>query len=211
MVPHPTRRYPITLPDGDEVRATVFLNQVIENPRFEVGAYSYASSFDAPEDWGRYLAPYLFWFSQETLRLGKFCQIAHGVRFLTASANHAMDGLTCYPFPIFDPARIASYHPDRRDTVIGHDVWLGYGAMVLPGARIGTGAVIGAGAVVRGEIPPYSVVIGNPGQPVRSRVPDTVRDALLELAWWDWPSEVIAEAEPALLSGDIATLESLAP
>jgi virginiamycin A acetyltransferase len=106
---------------------------------------------------------------------------------------------------------MTKYRPDSRDTVIGHDVWLGYGAMVLPGARIGTGAVIGAGAVVRGEVPPYSVVIGNPGTVIRQRVPDHVRDALLALAWWHWPADLVAQAEPALMGADIAGLERLAP
>ena len=84
--------------------------------------------------------------------IGRYCAVAHGVRFITASANHAKDGLATYPFPIFDPKTIAGDHPDRHATVIGHDVWFGYGAMVMPGARIEHGAIIGAGAVVRGHV-----------------------------------------------------------
>ena len=105
----------------------------------------------------------------------------------------------------------ASYQPDRRDTVVGHDVWIGYGAMILPGARIGNGAIIGAGAVVRGTVPAYAVVTGNPGQVIRFRFdPDTIA-RLQSLAWWDWPPDLIARAEPALLSGDLAALAALAP
>lgn len=205
-LPDPTRRYPITLPDGSEHTGTVFLSRVIDHPRFQVGDYTYASDFDPPADWAAHLAPYLFPGSAETLHIGKFCQIAHGVRFITASANHAQTGLTCFPFPVFDPEQIGTYQPDHRDTIVGHDVWLGYGALVLPGAEIGTGSIIGAGSVVRGKIPPYSVVTGNPGQVVKRRFPADTIDRLLELEWWNWTAHQIAKAETALLTGDLDAL-----
>ncbi|PSL19602.1 CatB-related O-acetyltransferase [Shimia abyssi] len=210
-LPDPSQRYPITLPDGSAHKGTVFLSQVIDHPKFHAGAYTYASDFNPPQDWASHLAPYLFPFSQETLSIGKFCQIAHGVRFLTSSANHAQDGLSCYPFPVFDPANMQAYQPDTRDTSIGNDVWIGYGALILPGARIGNGAIIGAGAVVGGTVPDYSVVTGNPGTVARLRFsPDDVA-RLLALAWWDWPVTLIEHALQAILKGDIAALEHLAP
>ncbi len=210
-LPDPTRRYPITLPDGSQYKGTVFLSEAIDHPRLKAGTFSYASDFDAPEDWAKQLAPFLFPFSEEKLELGKFCQIAHGVRFITSSANHAMNGATCYPFPVFDPKNLLEYQPDRRDTVVGHDVWFGYGALILPGARIGTGSIIGAGSVVRGDIPPYAIVTGNPGEVRRFRFDQETIDRLLALSWWDWPLELISKAEEALLSGDIETLERIAP
>ena len=209
-LPDQTRRYPITLPDGSEHKGTVFLSQAIDHPRFEVGEFTYASDFDAPEDWAARLAPYLFPFSQERLVLGKFCQIAHGVRFITSSANHAMDGLTCFPFQVFDPAGMSGFQPDTRDTIIGHDVWIGYGAMILPGARIGNGGVIGAGAVVRGEVPPYAIVTGNPAEVRRFRFEEAVVARLQALQWWDWPAEQITKAQDALISGYIEALERIA-
>ncbi|WP_372571318.1 CatB-related O-acetyltransferase [Ruegeria jejuensis] len=208
--PDPTRRYPIMLPDGTEHKGSVFLNRVIDHPRFQAGDFSYASDFDPPEDWCARLAPYLFAFSKETLRIGKFCQIAHGVRFITASANHAMDGLTTFPFPAFDLENRSDYQPDTRDTVIGHDVWIGYGALILPGAQIGSGTIIGAGSVVRGDIPPYSIVTGNPAQVVRHRFPPETAALLLDMEWWNWPAELIERAEPVLLSGDVARLREIA-
>lgn len=209
-LPDPLRRYPITLPDGSDHKGTVFLSQVIDHPEFEVGDYSYASDFDPPQDWRARLAPYLFPGSKERLRIGRFCQIAHGVRFITSSANHAMDGVTCFPLPIFDPDQMTEYQPDTRDTIIGHDVWLGYNALILPGARVGNGVIIGAGAVVRGTIPDYSVVTGNPGQVIRMRfaAQDILR--LQQLEWWHWPARQIALAEPALLAGDLTALEAIA-
>ncbi|WP_420586467.1 CatB-related O-acetyltransferase [Ruegeria sp.] len=208
---NPSLRYPVTLPDGSQHKGTVFLSEAVDHPRFEAGAYSFASDFDAPQDWAARLAPYLFPSSQEKLVLGKFCQIAHGVRFITSSANHAMDGMTCFPFPVFDPERISGYQPDTRDMIIGHDVWIGYGALILPGAQIGNGAVIGAGSVVRGAVPPYAIVTGNPAEIRRFRFQKSVIQRLQSLCWWDWPARVITNAEEALLQGDIEALEALAP
>ncbi|SMO76252.1 CatB-related O-acetyltransferase [Ruegeria faecimaris] len=210
-LPDASRRYPITLPDGSDHPGTVFLSQAIDHPRIEAGEYSYASDFDAPEDWAQRLAPYLFPFSREKLVLGRFCQIAHGVRFITSSANHAMSGATCYPFPVFDPEKLLEYQPDRRDTVIGNDVWIAYGALIMPGAEIGDGAIIGAGSVVRGTVPPYAIVTGNPAEVRRYRFEAGTIDRLLALKWWDWPTDLITEAESALLSGNVDMLERLAP
>ena len=116
--------------------------------------------------------------------IGKFCQIADGVRFITASANHRYD-----PFAIFDgmdPARPSMPAPGG-DTVVGHDVWIGAGATVLPGAQIGSGVIIGAGAVVGGQVPDDSIVIGNPAHVLRRRFPRPVIAELLRISWRDWP------------------------
>ncbi|WP_299141368.1 CatB-related O-acetyltransferase [uncultured Tateyamaria sp.] len=204
--PDSSRAYPVTLPDGSEHAGTVFLDQVIDHPGWDVGAYSYASDFDPPADWAARLAPYLFGPGPGRLRIGRFCQIAHGVRFLTAGANHATDGITTFPFPIFDPNQIAGYQPDHRDTVVGHDVWLGYGAIVCPGARIGNGVIVGAGAVVRGTVPDYAVVTGNPAQVVKRRFTPAQIEALNECAWWHWPADRIKAARPALMANDIDSL-----
>ena len=207
--PDPHRAYPITLPDGSDHAGTVFLNRVIDHPGWEVGDFSYASDFAPPQDWAAHLAPYLFGAGPERLRIGRYCQIAHGVRFITSGANHAMDGITTFPFPVFDPAQIATYQPDTRDTVIGHDVWLGYGAIICPGAQIGNGVIVGAGAVVRGTVPDYAIVTGNPARVVKMRFDADTIAALCALEWWNWPADRVAQAVPALLSGDLAALAAL--
>jgi hypothetical protein len=47
---------------------------------------------------------------------------------------------------------------DPRDTVVGHDIWLGYSTLVLPGVTIGHGAVVAAASVVAREVPAYAMV-----------------------------------------------------
>jgi carbonic anhydrase/acetyltransferase-like protein (isoleucine patch superfamily) len=80
--------------------------------------------------------------------------------------------------------------------VLGHDVWIGHGAVVLPGVKIGIGAAIGAGAVVSKDVPPFAVVAGVPAKVIRFRFDENVRAGLLELAWWDWSRERLATALP---------------
>ena len=99
--PAPNTSHPVMLPDGTRHSGTVFLSAVIDHPRFEVGDYSYASAHHPPDDWAAYLAPYLYDFSPERLVIGKFCQIADSVRFITASANHRYDGISTFPFAVF--------------------------------------------------------------------------------------------------------------
>jgi virginiamycin A acetyltransferase len=72
--------------------------------------------------------------------------------------------------------------PSRGDTVVGHDVWLGYGALVMPGVNVGSGAVVAAGSVVAADVPPYAIVAGNPARVVRRRYEHDDVERLLRAA-----------------------------
>ena len=209
MLPDPRDPYPFVLPGGDRHRGVAYLRPLIDHPNVEVGVWTYHSDESDPEDRVRAIAPYLYPGAPERLVIGRFCAIAEGAIFVTESANHAMGGITTYPFAIFDPVRRMSYAADvsrARDTVVGHDVWIGREALILPGARIGSGAIIGARAVVGGEVPPYAVVAGNPARILRTRFDEGQVAALLALSWWDWPAARIEAALPLLESGDVAAL-----
>jgi virginiamycin A acetyltransferase len=204
-------RNPLILPDGTRFPGTVFLKPALSHPRIEVGEYSYASADAPPQNWARRLAPYLFDFSPERLVIGRFCQIAHGAVFVTASANHRRDGFSTYPFAVFDGGfddLRPSLPGPGPDTVIGNDVWIGREAMILPGARIGDGVIVGARAVVGGTVPPYSVVGGNPGRVLRGRFDDATIARLLALRWWDWPIERVLANEAAICGGDVGLLSA---
>lgn len=56
-----------------------------------------------------------------------------------------------------------------RPPVIEDDVWIGANVTVLPGRRIGTGSIVAAGAVVATDVPPFSVVAGNPARVIKHR------------------------------------------
>jgi acetyltransferase-like isoleucine patch superfamily enzyme len=85
-------------------------------------------------------------------------------------------------------AKFAShkYLPVVRTTV-GNDVWIGEGVFVKAGITIGDGAVIGMGAVITKDVPPYSIVAGNPARFIRFRFDNDVVEALLEMKWWNFP------------------------
>jgi virginiamycin A acetyltransferase len=210
--PSPKTRNPVILPDDNAHEGTVFLSAAVDHPRFEIGDYTYASAHKPPDDWAFHLAPYLYDFSPEKLRIGKFCQLADGVTFITSSANHRYDGFSTFPFMIFTGAGPdAPSMPDPGpDTVVGNDVWIGQGATVLPGTRIGNGVIVAAGAVVSGEIPDYAIVRGNPAQISRMRFDGDTIAALLEIAWWDWDIARIVAQEAAIVGADLAKLRSAA-
>ena len=212
--PAPDTQFPVPLPDGTRHPGTVFLKAVIDHPRWEVGDYSYASTFDPPEDWASRLAPHLYDFSPEKLVIGKFCQIAHQAVFITASANHRYDGFSSFPFAIFGGGPVVgrpSMPGPGPDTVIGNDVWIGQGATILPGARIGNGAIIGAGAVVGGEVPDYAIMSGNPATVRRMRFSGDVIARLNELAWWNWEIGRILAHEKEIVGAELTLLERVAP
>lgn len=215
--PDASERHPLRLPDGSLHLGTVFLGAVIDHPRIVVGDYSYASSDAPPADRAARLAPHLHAAAPERLVIGRFCQIADGAVFITASANHRRDGFSTFPFAIFDgsfddgrPSLPPSGPAAFPDTVIGNDVWIGRDARILPGARIGDGAIIGAAAVVAGDVPAYAVVAGNPARARRMRFDPATIARLRSLAWWHWPIDRILAHEAAICGGDLAALERAA-
>ena len=97
--------------------------------------------------------------------------------------------------------------PSKGDTVVGHDVWFGYGAMIMPGVRIGNGAIIASGSVVTKDVPAYAVVGGNPAKVIRTRFDDATVARLEAVAWWDWDAAKITRHVRAICGGDVAALE----
>ena len=139
-----------------------------------------------------------------TLEIGSYCSFARGAQVMLGG-NHRIDWVTTYPFSAID-RRFAHFpgHPQSKgNVVIGNDVWVAREAMILSGVTIGDGAVIGARAVVSRNVPPYTIVAGNPAVEIRPRFPAPLVERLLALRWWDWPDERIAAAMPHLLSDKV--------
>ena len=64
--------------------------------------------------------------------------------------------------------RVLAGGAEARRIVIGDNVWVGFDAVIFPGVTIGEGAVVGAKSVVTSDVPPYTVVAGNPARSVRT-------------------------------------------
>ncbi len=185
---------------------------VADHPKIEAGDFTYIHSFDDPERFADQVK-YAFDFIEDKLVIGKFCSIAHGASFVLNGGNHFADRLSSYPFSIFgawgepDPGP----WPNKGGITIGHDVWIGWDAVIMPGVTVGHGAIIAAKSLVTADVAPYTIVGGNPARPIRKRLPETDIERLLALAWWDWPVENIQAASDALMKADVDALERLAP
>ncbi len=196
MIPDPNAIFPrADVPDMTLIRPT------ITRPNIEVGEYTYFSGRDFESH-----VTHHYPFYGDKLRIGKFCQIAAGVEFIMNGANHQMNALTTYPFYILgweQKAPDMADLPNKRDTVVGNDVWIGQNVTILPGTHIGDGAIIGARSVVSGNVEAYTIVAGNPARLVRRRFDPELQGLLEQLKWWDRPAEEIADLIPLLTCGDL--------
>jgi phosphonate metabolism protein (transferase hexapeptide repeat family) len=128
-------------------------------------------------------------------RIGKFCSIAAHTRI--NPGDHPMWRVSQSHFTYRASAYFAGEEDEEkffewrrsRPVIVGHDVWIGHGAIVLAGRSIGSGAVIAAGAIVTKDVPPYAIVAGVPAKVVKQRFPPDLAHRIEALAWWDWEHE----------------------
>jgi len=123
-----------------------------------------------------------------------FTCISNEVMFFGNSAHYGLLNRNCVTNHVFVQPTIEKTNDDIH---IGSDVWIGWGAILIPklgqGLTIGHGAIIGASCIVTKDVPPYAVVVGNPSKVAKYRFdPDTI-SKLLEIKWWNWPEYLIAD------------------
>ncbi|KPA20611.1 Chloramphenicol acetyltransferase [Shimia sp. SK013] len=132
--------------------------------------------------------------------IGKFANIAAFSRI--GATDHPMENASLHHFlyrsaDYFDDAEHDVAFFERRASrvaLIGHDTWIGHGAMIKPEVSLGHGSIVAAGAVVTKDVPPYMIVAGTPATPLRPRFSQAVADRLLALAWWDWDHAALRAA-----------------
>ena len=122
------------------------------------------------------------------IAIGSWCYIGAGSRLWSGAGisvgnrvliSHNVNIFDNRTHPISPVARhqhfkaiVVSGHPKKIDlggipVVIEDDAWIAAGAMVLRGIRVGEGAIVAAGAIVTHDVPPFSIVAGNPARLVR--------------------------------------------
>ncbi|PKV67033.1 CatB-related O-acetyltransferase [Pontibacter ramchanderi] len=203
----PDPNNPFPLPHHNNL---VFLKNIIRNPNIEVGDYTYYHDMENPHNFEKNVL-YHFDFIGDKLRIGKFCAIASGAKFIMNGGNHETRPVSTYPFEIFangweraDDG--ADHYPYKGDTVVGNDVWIGYEAVIMPGVKIGSGAIVATKAVVTKDVPDYAIVAGNPAQVVKMRFPESEIAQLLQIAWWNWSVEKITRNLAFISSADVSRL-----
>ena len=205
--PNPQEKHP--MPGFPQV---CYIKNTVHHPQIEIGDYTY---YDDPEDSENFERNvlYLYPFIDDKLIIGKFCAIATGVKFIMNGANHKISGFSTYPFQIFGHGweRVtpkSEEFPHKGDTVVGHDVWLGYQSMVMPGVQIGHGAIVATQSLVVRDVEPYTIVGGNPARQLKQRFDQDTIEELLAIAWWDWNIEKISRNLEAIVAADINALKA---
>lgn len=134
--------------------------------------------------------------------LGKFVNVAAFVRinpsehpYHRASLHHFMYRSSYYWPDEPDESALFEWRRSRPVT-IGHDTWIGHGAVVMKSVTIGDGAIVAAQAVVTKDVAPYTIVGGIPARVLKARHRPAVAERLRALAWWDWPHERLRAALP---------------
>ena len=194
--PNPNTIFPLP-----NINTLTFVKPTIKNPNIVVGDFTYFEKH----------VTHHYDFIGDKLIIGKFCQIGAGVEFVMNGANHQMNAVSTYPFYIFgswdQSAPSKEDLPFKGDTVVGNDVWIGQNSTILPGVHIGDGAIIGLNSVVTRDVPPYTIVAGNPAKAVRKRFDDELIDLLLKLKWWDKSVEEINALIPLLSCSYLAKVK----
>ncbi len=129
--------------------------------------------------------------------IGSFCSIGPDV--IIGPGSHPTHFVSTHP--IFYSIRPRSGRPFVKDNLfeeftrvkIGHDVWIGAGAIITDGVKIGNGAIIAANAVVVKDIPPYAIMGGVPAKLIKYRFSEDQIAQLNNSQWWtkseDWMRE----------------------
>ena len=111
------------------------------------------------------------------IKIGNYCSIADNVVFLVGG-EHDYKRISTFPFQSLIYKQKTKKN-EKNDIVVDDDVWIGYESLILSGSHIGKGSVIGARSVVKGEIPPYSVYVGN--KIIKKRFSDEIINKLNDI------------------------------
>lgn len=187
------------------------IQEQITNPNIIVGRHSYYSGYyhgHGFDDCVRYLNPERN--DVDKLIIGSFCSVGSGAVFMMAgNQGHRTDWVSTFPFfyqqnPNFSEAKDSFVR--AGDTRIGHDVWIGSEAMIMPGVTIGDGAIIASRAVVTKDVAPYEVVGSNPAKHIKFRFSPQEIEMLQEMQWWQWSDEQLGQCMALMCSADIEGL-----
>ena len=133
-------------------------------------------------DWGS---------DDEKLSIGNYVSIASGVKFILGG-NHYYNTFSTYPFKVMCLGEEREAY-SNGSIVINDDVWIATDSIILSGVNVGKGAVIAAGSVVVKDVPPYSIVGGNPAKVIKYRFEKSIINKLEKLDYKKISKEFIKD------------------
>lgn len=146
---------------------------------------------------GKYTYGYEFLQNNHVMSIGAFTSIGPGQTVVPN--DHRLDWVSTSPilsleeFGFSRINKMNDYCPEnKREVVIGNDVWIGSNCIIFEGVTIGDGAVIAAGSIIRKDVPPYAVVVGV-DRIAKYRFAPEIIEKLLQIKWWQWEDEQINE------------------
>ena len=165
-----------------------------------IGKHTYGADSIKIQQWGE----------GAKLYVGKFCSVASKVEVMLGG-NHRTDWVSTFPFghmskDTFTKCNGIGHPSTKGDVNIGNDVWIGDSATILSGVTIGDGVCIGTKSVVTKDVPPYTIVAGNPAKHIKKRFSGDIIVGLLEAKWWDLDDNIINHISPLLCSNDFEQL-----
>lgn len=149
------------------------------------------------------------WSDEYKIKLGRYNSIGRECNFFL-HANHRPDWVTTSTTllgPVgheIESMMFRMGHPScKGDIVIENDVWIGATSTIMSGVTIHNGAIVGAGTTVTKDVPPYAIVVGNPGRIIKYRFSENQIKDLLDIKWWEWDEEKIRNNTLSLWSTGI--------
>ncbi|MBA2852439.1 chloramphenicol O-acetyltransferase type B [Methanococcus maripaludis] len=201
------------------VKGDGITREKIKSENVEIGEYTYYSGYYEGKEFKdciMYLDEIDNGKDVDKLIIGKFCSIASGIKFVMGgNQGHRYNWISTYPLTLISETpedlkcENAKGYLKKGDTIIENDVWIGANVTIMPGVKIGSGAVIATGSIVTKEVPPYTIVGGNPAKIIKKRFSDEKIELLLKIKWWNWPIEKIKSKINTLMSDDFEELKKI--
>jgi acetyltransferase-like isoleucine patch superfamily enzyme len=149
------------------------------------------------------------WSDQYKIILGKYNSVGRDCNFFL-HANHRPDWVTTSSQLLglvndtIAEMHMKMGHPScKGDIIIENDVWIGAKATIMSGVKISNGSIVASGSVVTKDVPPYSIVAGNPAKVVKMRFTYQQIEYLLNISWWNWDEDKIKEYAMIMWSDNI--------
>lgn len=149
------------------------------------------------------------WSDDYKIILGKYNSIGRDCNFFL-HANHRPDWVTTSSqlwgpvTPEIAQLHMSMGHPScKGDIIVENDVWIGAKSTIMSGVKIQNGSIVGANSVVTKDVPPYSIVVGNPAKVVKYRFTERQIESLLKIKWWEWTEDRIKTEAVSMWSNKI--------